>query len=283
MESKEGIKSPLKQGMIKAVRVLLTVYVLLCLGVYFFQAKLVFVPTKGEPAYTPQNLGLEYKNLFLESGSESIHAWFVSAKESRGTVLFCHGNAGNLGHRLSTIKIWHELGMNILLFDYRGFGESSGDPSEEGCYEDVKACFDWLQNNAFLEKPLIIHGRSLGGGIASWAAENLENDGLILESTFTSIPDMGAHIYPFLPIRLLSSIDFPTEERIKKYTKPLLIVHGKNDEIIPYKMGQALAQKSGADFIELQGNHNDGFSTSQSYIPALNAFVERVISLKPSE
>ena len=121
MESKEGIKSPLKQGMIKAVRVLLIVYIVLCLGVYFFQAKLVFVPTKGEPVNTPENLGLEYEELFLKSGSESIHAWFVPAKESRGTVLFCHGNAGNLGHRLSTVKIWHELGMNILLFDYRGF------------------------------------------------------------------------------------------------------------------------------------------------------------------
>ena len=283
MESEEITKSLVKKGLFRIIRVLLIVYLLMCLGVYLFQAKLVFVPTKGEPAYTPENLGLEYEDLSLKSGQETVHAWFVAAKENKGTVLFCHGNAGNLGHRLSTIRVWNKLGMNIFLFDYRGFGKSTGTPSEEGCYEDVKTCYEWLEKNSKLSsKPFIIHGRSLGGGSATWAAMNFECDGLILESTFTSVPDMGARLYPFLPIRILSKINFPNEERVKSFKKPLLIIHGKEDEVIPYEMGRKMAEQTKADFLELTGAHNSGFDTSPDYGLTLRTFVEKLISLKPS-
>ena len=123
METEEKTKAKLTLKIVKIIRVLLIVYIVMCLGIYFFQSKLVFVPTKGEPQYTPQNLGLDFEDFMLESGSEKINAWFIPSKANKGTVFFCHGNAGNLGHRLSTIRIWHELGMNILLFDYRGFGK----------------------------------------------------------------------------------------------------------------------------------------------------------------
>lgn len=263
---------------VKVIRVLVIVYVTMCLGIYLFQGNLVFVPTKGTPTKTPLNIGLEYKDLSLKSGNETIHAWYIPAKENKGTILFCHGNAGNLEHRLSTIRTWNSTGMNIMLFDYRGFGQSTGTPSEEGCYEDAKVCFEWLQSNGKLKKPFIIHGRSLGGGIASWAALNFENDGLILESTFTSVPEMGALYYPYLPVKLISSIEFPTEKRLKSYSKPLLIIHGKSDEVIPYEMGQKMAQQTDAIFFELIGTHNSGFDITEEYQPTLQKFVDSIIS-----
>lgn len=271
-------KSTWKTGLIKTLRVVLIIYLLLCFGVYFLQAKLVFVPTVGEPGRVPSELGLEYEDLRLKSGNEQIHAWFVPARNARGTVLFCHGNAGNLGHRLATIKIWNDLGMNILLFDYRGFGSSTGAPTEEGCYEDVMACYNWLTENNNLKKPLVIHGRSLGGGIASWAANQLDCDGLILESTFTSIPDMGAHYYPFLPVSLISSINFRSIDEVKKLKVPLLVAHGPADEIIPYHMGKKLAKEGNCELIELIGDHNNGFEISPKYIPALRKFISQVSS-----
>lgn len=281
MDSEKNSKSSIKESFIKIIRVLVIVYVLMCLGVYFFQAKLVFVPSVGAPEYTPDNMGLEYEDLILKSADESIHAWFVPSQENKGTVFFCHGNAGNLGHRLSTIRAWNSIGMNILLFDYRGFGKSTGSPSEKGSYEDAQACYKWLEENGKLKKPFIIHGRSLGGGVASWVAKNFDSDALILESTFTSVPDMGAHYYPFLPIRLISSIHFPTEERLKNFTKPLLIIHGKEDKVIPYFMGKKMAEQTNAKFLELRGGHNSGFDNTAEYIPTLKSFVASLISSKP--
>ena len=281
MEIENNTKSKLKQNLIRIFRVLLIVYLVMCLGVYFFQANLVFVPTKGSPKYTPANMGLEYEDFILDSGNEKIHVWFVPAKENKGTVFFCHGNAGNLEHRLSTIRTWNSIGMNILLFDYRGFGKSTGSPGEEGSYEDAQACYEWLEKNNKLENPFIIHGRSLGGGVASWAAKKFDCDGLILESTFTSVPDMGAHYYPFLPISLISSIHFPTEERLKEFSKPLLIIHGKDDEVIPYFMGRKMADQTNAGFFELTGGHNSGFDITPEYGATLKSFVEKLTSLKP--
>lgn len=278
MENETKSKSVKKQLLIKSVRVIFIAYVAVCLAVYFFQAKLVFIPTVGEPEYTPESVGLNFQDLTLQSENEKIHAWFVPAKENKGTVLFCHGNAGNLGHRTATVKAWNRVGMNILLFDYRGYGKSTGEPTEKGCYEDARAAWNWLKENGQLQKPFIIHGRSLGGGIASWAAGEFNADALILESTFTSIPEMGAHYYPFLPIGMISSINFSTGERLPKLKIPLLVIHGQKDEVIPYKMGREMASKNGADFIELQGKHNSGFETTPEYIPGLQAFVEKVTS-----
>ena len=276
MDNDKKQRSQLLNVLLKITRVFLTVYILMCLGVYFYQGSLVFVPTVGDPHKTPEEIGLKFEDLILESEEEKIHAWYVPAEEDKGTVLFCHGNAGNLGHRLSTIRIWNQLGLNILLFDYQGFGKSSGSPSEEACYEDVEACYKWLEENGKLSKPFIIHGRSLGGGVASWAAINFSCDALILESTFTSIPDMGAHYYPFLPISLISSISFNTEERLKDFNKPLLILHGKSDEIIPFEMGLKMAGQKHSDFLEMQGGHNDGFLVTPKYIPTLESFVEKL-------
>ncbi len=269
-------KMNLKKSLGKLFLIVLLLYSVGCIGLYSYQEKIVFIPMKGEPRYTPANLGYSFENLRLKSGEEEINAWFIPAQNARATVLFCHGNAGNLEHRLATIKIWHELGVNLMIFDYKGYGSSTGKPSEEGLYEDAQVCHKWLMDNKKIKLPLIIHGRSLGGGVAAWVANNLVCDGLILESTFTSIPDMGAHYYPYLPIRWLSKIYFENLEQVKKTTVPLLVFHGQEDEVIPYEMGVTLAKEGKGEFVDLIGDHNNGFEISPKYIPALGRFIQQL-------
>ena len=248
-------------------------YFMLCGTVFFMQESFVFVPTRGEPGSTPKVLSLPYEDLKLKSGDGEIHAWFIPAKADKGTILFCHGNAGNLGHRISTVKIWNDLGYNLMIFDYRGFGISTGSPSEENCYEDTKTCYEWLKDNNKLSKKLIIHGRSLGGGPATWAALNLSSHGLILESTFTSIPDMGRKQFPILPVDLITYIEFPILERVSKLTIPLLVLHSKDDEFIPYSMAERLAATGGVELQDLTGDHNSGFTRTIDYKDKLEDFI----------
>ena len=266
-------KNVLKPVLIRLAVYACSFYLLLCAAVYFKQGSIVFVPTVGEPERNPADIGLNFEDLLLDSGNEKIHAWYIPANADKGTVLICHGNAGNLGHRMSTISIWNRLGMNIMIFDYQGYGKSSGSPGEEASYSDVEACFNWLKEQKKDKKPLIIHGRSLGGGPACWAAVNLQFDGLILESTFTSISDMGSHQFPFLPVRLICNIDFENRERVGKIKIPVLVFHGKEDEIIPYKMGKQLAEAADVDLQDLEGDHNSGFRDTESYPAKLKEFI----------
>ena len=251
-------------------------YFLLSLAIYFKQDSIVFIPTQGPPFETPTSLKLGFEDLRIKSADYDIHAWYIPADANRGTVLFCHGNAGNLGDRMNNISIWNRLGMNILVFDYRGYGLSQGTTTEEGCYEDVEACYKWLQMNNRIQKPFIVHGRSLGGGVASWAAENLNFDGLILESTFTSIPAMGQYRFPFLPISLISNIYFPTAERISNITCPIQFFHSNDDEVVPYFMGEQLAKSATVELQLLKGGHNSAYTFTNNYSEKLNEFILRI-------
>ncbi len=269
----EDVKPAWKKSVLRLGFFTLIIYVSFCLLVFFMQEKIVFIPTIGTPYQNPATLDIQFEDLKLKSGSHDINAWYVPAEENQGTVLFCHGNAGNLGHRLDTVKIWHRLGFNIMLFDYRGFGLSEGEPSEKGCYQDVQACYNWLNDNQKKNGPFIIHGRSLGGGVASWAATQFSCDGLILESTFTSIPDMGRHKFPILPIGMISTMDFSSLSRIDQLKCPLLVLHGPDDEVIPYFMGERLAEAGGVDLHKLDGGHNTGFNRTKAYPQILSEFI----------
>ena len=173
------------------------------------------------------------------------------------------------------MRIWHELRCNILLFDYRGYGKSEGSPGEQNCYEDAEAVYAWLQANS-ADTPLIFHGRSLGGGVASYLASRHPAAGLILESTFTSIPAMASHQFPLVP-SFICTTRFDTLERIQTIDMPVLILHSPDDEIIPYYMGKQLYGDGGPGrlFTELRGGHNEGFLQSDNYIPALESFINQ--------
>lgn len=249
---------------------------------FVFQSNYVYYPDRTLSA-DPGNIGLSFENVSFETTDRiMLSGWFIPCDNLRGFILFCHGNAGNMSHRLDSIQIFHRLRLGVFIFDYRGYGRSDGKPSESGTYRDVEAAWKYLvEERRITPNMIVIFGRSLGGAVAAWQAHNHTPGALILESTFTSIPDVGAKLYPFLPVRLLSRYEYNTAAYLKEINCPILVVHSPDDEMMPFSHGRRLFEtaKEPKEFLEISGSHNEGFITSgKRYEEGLNAFISRHLS-----
>ncbi len=256
-------------------------YLIILMLMYLFQSAFIYFPTKNLTA-TPEDRGLEYEEVYLytEDGLR-LHGWYIPAQDARGSVLFFHGNAGNISGRLESIMIFNELRLNTFIFDYRGYGRSEGKPTEEGTYKDAIAAWRYL-TEVQDENPhdIILFGRSLGGGIAAWLASQVEAGGVVLESTFTSTADLAAEIYPFFPVRWLLRIRYPVIDYIDEIRKPIMIAHSRGDEVIPFHHGQKLYEAASEPKfkMELQGGHNDGFIlTGRHYLDEWDRFLTEIL------
>lgn len=266
--------------------IIASTYVLLCVVLYFYQGRMVFlahVPGRALGA-TPHDIGLAFENVGIPTrDGERLHGWYVPQPEpARGVLLFFHGNAGNISHRLDSIRIFHDLGVDVLIVDYRGYGESSGKPSEEGIYLDGEAAWEFLvKERAIAPDRIIIFGRSLGAVVGAGLAARNSPAGLIIESGFTSGADMARRIYPFLPARLITRLEFPLIEFAREVSCPALVIHSRDDEIIPFDMGQEIFDAipcRDKTFLEIWGGHNTGFFLSETiYLPALGAFFDEAL------
>lgn len=259
-----------------AVVITISVILIGYFGLRWFERANVWAPSR-DLVPTPAQIGLEFESLHLEtSDGLNIHAWHVPHPEPVAAMLFCHGNAGNLGFRLDSLKQFHSIGLDVLIFDYRGYGISEGRPSERGTYLDAEAAWQWLEKrHPDLKK--VIFGRSLGGAVAVHLAQTAQADGLIVESGFTSIPDIGEDLFPFLPVRRISSIFYASIAKIGRVTMPVMVLHSPDDEIIPYHHGEALfeAAPEPKRFYRLSGGHNDSFLTSEpGYSAAIKDFIQ---------
>lgn len=247
---------------------------------YFAQESFVYFPDR-KLAGTPGNAGLAYEAVTLTT-DDSVHlsGWYIPASKSRGTLLFNHGNAGNISHRLESIRQFHDLGLDVFIYDYRGYGESEGKPSEEGTYRDAEAAWRYLtETRRVAPERLVYFGRSLGAGVASWLATRHPPRALIVESAFTSMPDFGAQVYPWFPVRLLARLQYPTREYLRSLHVPVLVIHSRNDEIIPFHHGEALYQTANEpkELLEIRGGHNDGFLVSgRHYTGGIDVFLRKV-------
>ena len=261
-----------------------SIYVLLALALYLLQGKMVFLsdlPGRALTA-TPGDIGLEYEDVSLAtSDDERLHGWYVPATDRRGVVLFFHGNAGNISHRLDSIEIFHQLGLDTLIIDYRGYGQSTGKTSEQGTYLDAQAAWSYLVDERGIPADrIIVFGRSLGGAIGAWLGTQHTPAAMIIESSFTSGVDIARQLYPFLPVRLITRLRYPVAEYASRLECPVLVVHSRNDEIIPFEMGQSIyaAVKQRKSFLELRGDHNNGFFISRrDYVAGLDGFFESVL------
>jgi uncharacterized protein len=255
-------------------------YCFILVFMYFYQNRLLFLPNLPSRTveYSPAAVGLSYESVDLIT-SDNIHldAWFIAAPEERGVILFCHGNAGNISHRLDSLLLFHRLGFSTLIFDYRGYGRSQGAPSEAGTYLDVEAAWEYLtRERSVAPAHIILFGRSLGAAVAVHQAARHRPGALIVESSFSSVPDLAAELYPFLPVRWLSRLDYNVQQMLPTVSCPLLVVHSRDDEIIPFRHGRALyaAANEPKQFLELSGGHNDGFLLAgQTYTRGLNDFL----------
>jgi hypothetical protein len=261
------------------------VYILLCTYLFFMQSRLLYYPNlpSRELRYNPSDIGLDYESVYITTRDNvRLHGWFVPAKRERATLLFFHGNAGNISHRLDSLRIFYNLGLSTLIIDYRGYGQSEGKVTEEGTYLDAEAAWNYLTKERQTEpEKIILFGRSLGGSIAAHQSARNTPEALILESVFTSVPDMAAKFYPVFPVRLLSRFQYNSIEALRKINCPVLIIHSPDDEIIPYENGLRLFEAAGKpkSFLEIRGSHNEGFLASGSlYVKGLDAFLSSVLS-----
>ncbi len=264
------------------------VYVALGVVLYLFQGSMVFLanlPGRGLDA-TPDQIGLDYEDVVVETtDGERLHGWFVPTAQARGTLLFFHGNAGNISHRLESIQIFNRLGLDVLIVDYRGYGQSSGRPSEQGTYRDAQAAWDYLvEIRQIAPQRIVVFGRSLGGAVGAWLASRLADDekpaAVLIESSFSSGADMARRLYPIYPARLLTRLRYPVVEYAARLACPVLVIHSRDDEIIPFAMSRAIYDAAGEpkDFIELRGDHNSGFWLSRDlYAAGLGRFLETVL------
>jgi len=252
-------------------------YLAVTVGAYLFYDRLLYHPT-SEIVMTPYEAGMEYEEIdFRTADGFWLNGWYVpSSKEDSMAVLFFHGNAGNISYRLESIRIFHRLGLDVFIFDYRGYGKSRGKPSEEGLYWDGRAALEVLLDRGYHMSKIVFFGRSLGGAVAAKLAAEQTPAALILESTFTSLADIGKRYFPFLPVRYLVRDAFATIKHLESVNCPVLVVHSRDDEIIPYGHGRALyeAAREPKAFLELKGDHNGGFIlTGEDYTQGLKNFL----------
>jgi hypothetical protein len=271
-------------GFISIVSVFAIGYAVLAVALFFYQPNLLYFPDmpSREIEATPADIGLGFEALTLTTrDDEQLDAWFIPADPARGVLLFCHGNAGNISHRLESIRVFHELGLSVLIFDYRGYGQSSGKPTEKGSYRDADAAWHYLVTQRGIPaEHIILFGRSLGASVAADLATRQSAAAVILESGFTSVPDLAAKFYPWLPVRWLSRYQYDTRKKLADIHSPVLIVHSRDDEIISYANGERLfeAANEPKQFLELRGGHNDGFFVSgKDYIQGLDSFLEMIL------
>ena len=252
-------------------------YVLFTGLIFLTQDRLIYMPS-GNVTSTPERIGLAYEDIELvtEDGVR-LHGWFVPGPDGDTPVLlFLHGNAGNIGHRLHSLQQFHELGLAVLIIDYRGYGRSTGRPDEAGTYADARAAWQYLtEERSIPPEAIVVFGRSLGAAVAAELATGVEPAAVILESAFTSAADLGARHYPWLPVRTLLRHEYDTLGRIEAITAPILLAHSRDDEIVPFEHTERLYAAAGdARLLEMEGGHNDAFlATGQAYRDGLRAFL----------
>ncbi|MEX0730579.1 MAG: alpha/beta hydrolase [Aquisalimonadaceae bacterium] len=270
--------------LIRLLLIIAASYLVLVVLMYTMQSSLVHlphIPGRGLTA-TPGDIGLDFQSVELEAADGvRLHGWFVAAGNARGTLLFFHGNAGNISHRLDSLRIFNALGVNTLIIDYRGYGQSQGSPSEQGLYRDAEAAYRHLVDTRDIPPERVIaFGRSLGAAVAAWTAAQHRLGGLILESAFVSVPELGAELYPWLPVRHLSRLRYDTRAHLRGIDLPVLIVHSEDDEIIPYAHALTLREAAGSssDLLTIRGDHNTGFlQAGAEYREGLARFLSAVL------
>ena len=274
----------------KAMTILLAVLVgvgLLVIWVRWMETRMLYYPVRVIEA-TPAQRGWRFEDVrFTAADGARLHGWLVpvdgdsGAVHPRLTLLLLHGNAGNISHRLEKLAILRELGVDVLILDYRGYGESEGRPDEAGTYLDARAGYEHLVRTRRLDpRTIVLFGESLGSAVAAHLATEAEVGGVVLEESFTSMADVAQRLFPFLPVRWAMRSRYDTLGRIGRVSAPLLILHSRDDEYFPFRHAERLAAAARKPtVVELRGGHNDAFLVSRpDYRRGLAAFFATVAS-----
>lgn len=253
--------------MVKTIGSIVLFLALFIALVRYIELTSIFYPMR-QVEVTPKVIGLDYEEVYLKTEDGLLlNGWLIKKSEATTTVIFFHGNAGNISHRLDKISVFYQLGLNIFIIDYRGYGKSQGRPSEQGLYKDGRAAYDYIKSRKDLGDKIIAYGESLGSAAAIDLCLSRKPNGLIIDSAFTSAKEMAKTIYPFVPSFLIFS-RFDSISKVKEIKIPKLFIHSINDEIVPFSLGEKLFNLASPpkELLKIIGGHNSGFFDSEGLI-----------------
>jgi fermentation-respiration switch protein FrsA (DUF1100 family) len=251
-----------------------------------FQRSKIFLPERyPDGVWDPTSFGLPAEDVWLHAADGvELHGWWIPHPKARGVVLYCHGNTGSIAQRIGVLAHLRRLRVHVFAFDYRGYGRSAGEPSEEGLYLDVRAAYDHLVGP--LAQPaasVILFGHSLGGAVAVDCALDRPLAGLVVQASFTHIRDAAKAFYPHFPIHLAARHQFVSIEKVPKLTLPKLFIHGRSDETVPFELGERLyeAASEPKEFLPIpRAGHNDLHRHGgRTYLRRLSRFRNRCLKL----
>ena len=223
----------------------------------------VFFPS-NEMTISPSIIGLPWEDVYFKTKDDVLlNGWFFKNPLARSTILFAHGNAGNMSDRLFKIEFFYRLGLNVFIFDYRGYGNSEGKPSENGLYSDAQGAYDHLRSRGDVNmEKIVLYGASIGGTVMIDLATQRDAALLVVESSITNARDMARIFYPFVPLFFLS-LKFNSIDKVRRLSVPKLFIHSPDDEVVPYWVGQKLYEAAlpPKEFLKIHGGHNDGSIT----------------------
>src|SRR5579859_4203037 len=237
---------------------------------------------------TGAELGRPFEDVYFRaSDGVELNGWFFPANtdspRSSLVVLYCHGNAGNISHRLELCEALLSRGVGVFVFDYRGYGRSCGRPSEAGTYRDGIAASQWLQTKGFAATNILVYGESLGGGVGAELAARAPTAGLVLQNTFSSVPDLGAEMFPLLPVRWLARIQYDTADKLRLVKVPVMVMHSRGDRLIGFHHAEKNFASANQPklFCELKGGHNDPLFDRAGFIGGIEQFLRLVEQTSP--
>jgi len=249
--------------------------ILFIVAIRYVERQSIYFPTR-DITDTPRRLGLSFKDVYFSADDGTrLNGWFIPNKNAKYTLILAHGNAGNISHRTEKILMFHDLGLNVFVFDYRGYGRSQGQPSEQGLYMDLRAAYRYVVSKEEVPgQDIILYGESIGGSVAIDLARRVAVRAVITEGTFTSVKDMAGIAFPVIPYFIFSS-KYDSVSKIKDVACPKLIIHSVDDEIVPFQLGEKLykSAKEPKRFLKLRGGHNTAFlESNREYVEGLRAF-----------
>ena len=257
--------------------IFVVIYFCILISTYLFQRNLLYHPRENNYSGDPLTVSIEKVKIKTQDNIE-LMSWYHSKNSNDyKTILFLHGNAGSLENRIHKINHFKDMSVNFLLVSWRGFSGNAGKPTEKGLYQDAKSAVAWLESKGISENDIIIYGESLGTGVATEIAQNKNFGGIILESPFTCMIDAGKDKYPYLPVRLLLKDKYESNQKIKNIKSPVLIMHGKVDNIVPFYMGKKmykLANEPKYSYFSENDDHMMNFD--ENLIKELRNFINRL-------
>ena len=259
----------------KLIISILVIYLVLLIFLYFYQGKLLYHPTVNSDTEIDNLIPKIEKVNITTSDNLNLLGWFHKKDISKNTILFLHGNAGSLENRIYKLNHFENFDLNFLIIAWRGFSGNSGKPNEKGLYDDAKSAVNWLKSKGIKEENIILYGESLGSAVAIEIAQNKKFAGIVLESPFTSMVEMGKKYYSFFPVSFLLKDRYESIKKIKNIHIPVLVMHGKRDSIVPFEMGKKIYTSANSPKFYYFSEYDDHMMDyNKLLIEKLKSFIE---------